>query len=57
MPMTKKGEKIMSSMKKEYGKDKGKQVFYASKNKGIISGVDKAREKTHNEMCKSGCIK
>ena len=34
MPLTDKGKKIMKSMKKEYGKKKGEQVFYASKNKG-----------------------
>lgn len=39
MPLTKKGAKIMSSMKKEYGIKKGKQVFYASANKGTIKGV------------------
>jgi len=42
MPLTDKGRKIMASMKKEYG-DKGKEVFYASKNKGSISGVDKKK--------------
>jgi hypothetical protein len=36
MPLTKKGKKIMTSMKKEYGKEKGKKVFYASANKGTI---------------------
>lgn len=41
MPFTKKGKKIMSSMKSEYGDKKGEQVFYASRNKGVISGVDK----------------
>lgn len=40
MPLTKKGKKIMSAMKKEYGPKKGKQVFYASRNKGTIKGVD-----------------
>ena len=39
MPLTKKGTKIMSSMKKEYGAKKGKQVFYASANKKTIKGV------------------
>jgi hypothetical protein len=39
-PLTKKGNEIMESMKKEYGSKKGKQVFYASKNKGKIKGVD-----------------
>jgi hypothetical protein len=38
--MTKKGKKVMRAMKKQYGK-KAKQVFYASENKGTISGVHK----------------
>lgn len=45
MPMTKKGRKIMKSMEKTYGKKKAKQVFYASKNKGKIKGVDKGRKR------------
>jgi hypothetical protein len=40
MPLTTKGEKIMRNMKRQYGPEKGKSVFYASKNKGTISGVD-----------------
>lgn len=28
-------------MQKTYGKEKGKQVFYASANKGVIKGVKK----------------
>lgn len=43
MPLTEKGRKIMKSMKKEYGKKKGEQVFYASKNKGKLKGVEKLR--------------
>lgn len=39
MPLTKKGKKIMKTMKKEYGAKKGKKVFYASSNKGKIKGV------------------
>jgi len=39
-PLTKKGQKILAAMKKAYGEEKGKQIFYASKNKGTISGVD-----------------
>lgn len=27
-------------MKKEYGSEKGEKVFYASKNKGTITGVE-----------------
>jgi len=42
MPLTKKGRKIMKSMKKTYGKD-AKKVFYASRNKGKIKGVEKKR--------------
>jgi hypothetical protein len=44
MPLTEKGKKIMKAMKKEYGAKKAKQVFYASKNKGKIKGVDKKRK-------------
>ena len=40
MPLSKKGRKIMSAMKSEYGEKKGKQVFYASKKKGTIRGVE-----------------
>ena len=40
MPLNKKGEKIMSAMKKEYGGKKGERVFYASRNKGRIKGVE-----------------
>lgn len=45
MPLTDKGKKIMRSMKKKYGAKKGKQVFYASQNKGTITGTHKSREK------------
>jgi hypothetical protein len=41
MPLTKKGAKIKKAMNKTYGKEKGKQVFYASANKGTIKGVHK----------------
>ena len=43
MPLTTKGKKIMKAMKKQYGK-KAEEVFYASKNKGVIKGVDKKRK-------------
>jgi hypothetical protein len=45
MPLTKKGRKIMSAMKKQYGAKKGKQVFYASQNKGTIKGTHRKRKK------------
>lgn len=40
MPLTKKGSKIKAAMTKEYGAKKGESVFYASKNKGTIKGVE-----------------
>ena len=40
MPLTEKGEKIKAAMTKQYGPEKGERVFYASKNKGNITGVD-----------------
>jgi hypothetical protein len=40
MPLTSKGSKIMENMKDQYGNEKGENVFYASKNKGTIEGVD-----------------
>ena len=45
MPLTKKGSKIMSAMKKNYGKKKGEQIFYASKNKCTIKKVEKKNGK------------
>ena len=49
MPLTAKGTKIKAAMIKKYGVKKGKQVFYASENKGTISGVaKKPRSKKRN---------
>jgi len=42
MPLTAKGEEIKSAMEKQYGAEKGEEVFYASKNAGTITGVDAA---------------
>jgi hypothetical protein len=36
MPLSPKGWKIRRAMRREYGKEKGDQVFYASENKGTI---------------------
>jgi hypothetical protein len=41
MPLTKKGRKIKAAMTQEYGEKKGTSVFYASRNKGTITGVDR----------------
>lgn len=43
MPLTKKGEKILKAMEKEYGPKKGKGVFYASINKGTVKGAEKKK--------------
>jgi hypothetical protein len=50
MPLTEKGKKIMASMKSQYGVKKGEQIFYASRNKGTISGVEHKKDKgfSHN---------
>mgnify|MGYP003136815677 FL=1 len=39
----------MKSMKKTYGKD-AKAVFYASKNKGVIKGVEKKTRKRWKKL-------
>ena len=41
MPLTSKGQSILKSMEEHYGsEDKAKQVLYASKNAGKITGID-----------------
>lgn len=51
-PLTDKGQKILAAMKEQYGEEKGEQVFYASRNKGTIEGVDRAMDAapTHREL-------
>ena len=44
-PLTKKGAKIMRAMRKSYGAQRGKRVFYASANKKKITGVHRKRKK------------
>ena len=40
MPLNEKGRKIMSSMKRTYGSEQAKRVFYASRNAGRIKSVE-----------------
>lgn len=47
MPLTEKGQEILAAMKKQYGAKKGEQVFYASQNKGTITG-------THEKKARRG---
>ena len=43
MPLTKKGRKIKRAMTRQYGAKKGREVFYASANKGRIKGVHRKK--------------
>lgn len=44
----------MNAMKARYGGKKGEQVFYASKNKGKIKGVDKKKLAMKARAVKNG---
>jgi len=52
MPLTDRGRTIMASMKKQYSQKKGEQVFYASKNKGTITGVEGQAKRGLRRMVK-----
>ena len=52
MPLTDKGEKIKTAMTKQYGKKKGKKIFYASANKGTITGVEKRKHANKGGLIK-----
>ena len=53
MPLTAKGSEIKSAMVKQYGEKKGTSVFYASKNKGTIKGVDETQLPRHEHEDKA----
>lgn len=42
--LTAKGTKILGAMRSEYGDKKGTSVFYASINKGTVTGAEKLRK-------------
>lgn len=46
MPLNAKGRKIMAAMRDQYGA-KAERVFYASRNKGTIKGVEKRMMPSH----------
>lgn len=50
MPLSKKGKKIKTSMEKHYGAEKGEDVFYASQQKGIITGTHKGKKKKKHSL-------
>jgi hypothetical protein len=43
VPLSDKGKKILSAMKRQYGGKKGESVFYASINKGNVTGAEKRK--------------
>lgn len=54
----------MGAMKEQYGEKEGESVFYASKNKGTITGVDRKTKDqivgsiaTYNPVSESGVDK
>lgn len=48
--LTKKGKTIERAMESEYGSKKGESVFYASKNKGTIKGVEDKKHEMAGKM-------
>jgi len=44
VPLTDKGQKIKKAMVEQYGSKKGESVFYASDNKGTITGIEKRKQ-------------
>ena len=45
MPLTRKGKKIKKAMEKQYGEEKGEDIFYASQQAGTITGTHLKRKK------------
>lgn len=45
MPKSAKGKKIFANMVRQYGSEKAKQVFFASANKGTITGVEATKKR------------
>ena len=52
MPLTAKGEKILSHLEQEYGSEaKAKEVLYAGKNAGTFTGIDCAKLDAMRAAC------
>ena len=45
MPLTSTGKKVKAAMIKQYGKERGERIFYASENAGTIKGIKKRKNK------------
>ena len=52
MPLTKKGKRILASMRETYGDD-AEKVFYASANSGKIKGVHKVKDADGHEWTRA----
>ena len=52
MPLSKKGKKIKKAMTEHYGSKKGESVFYASANKGTITGIEKRKHANKGGLIK-----
>ena len=52
VPLTGKGEKIKKAMTEQYGEKKGESVFYASANKGTITGIEKRKHANKGGLIK-----
>ena len=52
MPLSSKGEKIKKAMTEQYGSKKGESVFYASANKGTITGIEKRKHANKGGLIK-----
>ena len=50
MPITSTGRKVLADMVEEYGVKKGKQVFYASINKGKRGSRKWHRSKSYSKV-------
>lgn len=42
MPLTAKGNTILTALIERYGEEKAKSIFYAGINKGTFKGVEKS---------------
>ena len=46
MPLNRKGKKVLTAIKKQYGTKKGKSVFYAMENSGKLKRVKNKTSRT-----------
>jgi hypothetical protein len=48
MPLTGDDKRVQDSFKREYGKERGKRIFYASINSGRVKNIPEARRMKRN---------